>query len=73
MRSLKHNFNVRGFTLVEVMIASAILMVLAVLIATMLGNLNKQQTKLEKRTSDSELLQNAALTLRLHPIPTASP
>lgn len=62
-----------GFTLVEIMIASAILMVLAYLIATMLQNTNKQQMKLDKRARDADFVQSIALDLRLHPIPTASP
>lgn len=70
MRTLANFKASDGFTIVEIMIASGILMVLALLISTMLVNSNKQQKRLEQRASDADLVQNIALNLRLHPIPS---
>ncbi len=59
-----------GFTLVEIMIASAIMIVLALLISTMMFNSQKQQVKLEDRAGRADFIQGAALDLRLKPVPT---
>ncbi len=69
MRTFPNLGKPSGYTLVEIIVASGILMVLAVVISSMLYNSNKQQTKLEQRSRDADFLQNAAINVRMHPIP----
>ncbi len=57
-----------GFTIVEIMIASAILLVLSLMIASMMFNSQKSQGKIEKRAADAALVQGVALDLRLKPV-----
>jgi len=52
------------------MIASAILMVLAFAISTMLFNSSKQQSKVEDRSNRADFIQGTALDLRLKPVAT---
>lgn len=61
-----------GFTLVEILIAAAIMMVLALLISSMLFNAQTSQKRLEDRAGNAETVQGAALDLRLRPIPTST-
>lgn len=70
MRTVPNLSKSDGFTLVEIIVASGILMVLALLISSMLYNSNKHQAKLEQRARDVDFLQNTALNLRMNPIPT---
>ncbi len=51
------------------MVASAIMMVLALLISTMMYNSSKQQTRIEDRSKAADLVQSTALNLRLKPVP----
>lgn len=62
-----------GLTLIEIVIASAILMVIALMISTMLYNASTQQARIQNRANQSDLVQQTTLDLRLKPIPTASP
>lgn|GEM_PF-2116613 len=70
MRISHSHRNESGFTIVEIMIASAILMVLAFAISTMLFNSSKQQSKVEDRSNRADFIQGTALDLRLKPVAT---
>ena len=67
------NSNEAGFTIVEIMIASGILLVLALAISSMLYNASSQQTRIEERSKNADFLQGTALDLRLNPVPTSTP
>ena len=58
----------KGFTIVEIMIASAILMVLAFAVSTLMFNATLQQTRIEDRANDVAELHEAATTMRLKPV-----
>jgi len=59
-----------GLTIVEIVVASAILLVLALTMSTMLFNSQKQMTKIQDRAERADFIQGAALDLRLRPVPT---
>jgi len=59
-----------AFTLVEIMVASAIMLVLALAVSTLLYNSSTQQSKIEDRANDVAGLQETATTLRLKPVPS---
>jgi prepilin-type N-terminal cleavage/methylation domain-containing protein len=62
--------NESAFTLVEIMVASAIMLVLALAVSTLLYNSSTQQSKIEDRANDVAGLQETATSLRLKPVPS---
>lgn len=58
----------RGLTLVEIMVASAILMVIALTVSTLMYNASTRQSLIEERARSVEELQNTATTMRLKPV-----
>lgn len=58
----------RGLTLVEIMVASAILMVIALTVSTLMYNASTRQSLIEERARVVEDLQNTATTIRLKPV-----
>jgi type II secretory pathway component PulJ len=73
MRTLPNLRNAEGLTIVEVMIAGAILMVVALMIANVLTNTSKQQSRIEERADRADFIQTATIDLRMKPIPLPSP
>ncbi len=73
MRGIINKHNQNGFTLVEVMIAAAIFIILALFISTMIFNATTHQGRIEKRADRAAFVQNLALELKLKPMPTSSP
>ncbi len=73
MYTLPKLSNEEGFTILEIVIASAIMIVLGLLISTMLFNTSKQQNQIQTRSERAEFLQQTMLDLRMNPIPTPSP
>jgi prepilin-type N-terminal cleavage/methylation domain-containing protein len=63
--------NSRGMTLVEIMIASALVLVIALVISELLVYSNRQQTRTEARSAVSELQQQITQQLRASPVPAA--
>lgn len=61
--------NSSGFTLVEVMITSVIAVILALTIGTLFYNSQSQQTKIENRAARAQVVDGAALDVRLKPPP----
>lgn len=59
-----------AFTIVEILVASAILFVLALAVATLMYNASTQQTKTEDRAKSADLVQGAALDMRMRPVPS---
>jgi hypothetical protein len=61
--------NESGFTIMEVMISAAIMLVVALAISSLLVGMTKQQTKNEDHSIQFEKQQSLSYLLRFNPIP----
>lgn len=63
-------FGEKGFTLVEIVIASGLVAVLALLISSLFYSAGRQNSALQNRGQAWDFTQEASFTLKTKPLPT---